>query len=507
MASQSELTMHRELPGGYGLFMSAGAVVAVSLIAILLNQPLVAAAVLVACPLVVGAIYFPHLIAPVVVFVLYTNAAVVAVKFHNAPSIVAALVPAMLLIPFTIYVVIRRQQLMVTGTLPIAVLFILIQACGVAGARYLTESFAALQTSVLEGLLLYVLVTNVVRTRNDAVTALWALLLAGCFMGGLSLFQQVTGTFDRQYGGFAQIPGLGFEVVADGVASRQARLSGPIGEQNRYAQFMLMLVPLGLSQVWGEASFQRKTIAAVATALCAIGCVLAFSRGAAVGFALMLVLMTVMRQLQIRQLALIIVSGLLLVLAIPQYAARLTSLGNLFNLAMDQTDAATEVDGAIRGRATEMLAAARVSADYPLLGVGPGMFAYYSSEYGNEGGLRALEGAREAHCLYLELSAEHGIPGLICFSAMVGVTLMNLVRMRRSWRARDRRMEYLATGYILALASYLTTGLFLHFSYIRYFWLVLALADATSNVGRMIAEPKSAKAAAPREFLPANGST
>jgi hypothetical protein len=62
------------------------------------------------------------------------------------------------------------------------------------------------------------------------------------------------------------------------------------------------------------------------------------------------------------------------------------------------------------------------------------------------------------------------------------------MRMRNWWRSRDRRMEYLATGFILALACYLATGLFLHFSYVRYFWLVLALADATSNIGVVTAQ-------------------
>jgi O-antigen ligase len=249
---------------------------------------------------------------------------------------------------------------------------------------------------------------------------------------------------------------------------------------------MLMLVPLGLCQFWGQEG-KRKALAAVATALAAIGCVLAFSRGAAVGFALMLVLMTVMRQLKVKQLTLIGVGLLLLMLAIPQYSKRLASLGSLIGLARGSTSA-PELDGALRGRATVMLAALKVAADYPVLGVGPGMFNYYAQEYGNEGGLRALVETRAAHCLYLELAAEHGIPGLLCFLAMVGVSLTNLVRMKRWWAGRDQRMEYLASGYILAIASYLSTGLFLHFSYARYFWLVLAIADATSNVGRTRAE-------------------
>jgi len=32
----------------------------------------------------------------------------------------------------------------------------------------------------------------------------------------------------------------------------------------------------------------------------------------------------------------------------------------------------------------------------------------------------------------------------------------------------------------VALILYLTTGLFLHLSYIRYFWLLIGLADAIS---------------------------
>ena len=41
-------------------------------------------------------------------------------------------------------------------------------------------------------------------------------------------------------------------------------------------------------------------------------------------------------------------------------------------------------------------------------------------------------------------------------------------------------MAAMAVGFILALAGYLATGLFLHFSYVRYFWLMIALADAAA---------------------------
>lgn len=483
MARFAELAWPSQLARTDAAYLAAIGIGFGSLLAILLGQPLIAAGIVLALPATMAAFLYPHFISPVVFFVIYSNAAVVAIRFHNVPAIAAALLPMALLVPLAFHFVSDRRQVVITASLPLAILFVLIQVFGLAGSRYLNEAIDSVEVSILEGLLFYIVVTNVVRTRRDATLAVGALLLAGCLMGGLSLFQQVTRTFDNAYGGFAQVPDFGFH---DGAPVRQARLCGPIGEQNRYAQIMLMLVPLGLCHYWGETG-PKKMFAAVATALAAVGCVLAFSRGAAVGFALMLVLMTIMRQLQVRQLAMIGMGLLLLILAIPQYATRLASLVSVVNLATGPSSV-EEVDGAVRGRATVMLAALRVAADYPGMGVGPGMFNYYARDYGNEGGLRALEGTRAAHCLYLELAAEHGIPGLCCFLAMVGVSLANLVRMKRWWRGRDKQMEYMASGYILALASYLTTAIFLHFSYARYFWLVLALADATSNVGRTSAE-------------------
>ena len=49
----------------------------------------------------------------------------------------------------------------------------------------------------------------------------------------------------------------------------------------------------------------------------------------------------------------------------------------------------------------------------------------------------------------------------------------------------------MATGFLLALTAYLTTGLFLHLSYARYYWLILALAGATAVVIRAaMADPE-----------------
>jgi hypothetical protein len=38
------------------------------------------------------------------------------------------------------------------------------------------------------------------------------------------------------------------------------------------------------------------------------------------------------------------------------------------------------------------------------------------------------------------------------------------------------------TGFILVVVAYLATGMSMHFSYTRYFWLILGLAGAAGSM-------------------------
>jgi O-antigen ligase len=131
------------------------------------------------------------------------------------------------------------------------------------------------------------------------------------------------------------------------------------------------------------------------------------------------------------------------------------------------------------GRETENLAALHTFIDHPVTGVGPGVyFAEYSRDYANRLGLRYLGSERRGHSLYLELTADTGIIGLTAFIAMVGVPLVLLFRSARYWRDRDPERAIIASSFLFALIAYLASAMFLHLSYQRYFWAVLALASA-----------------------------
>jgi putative inorganic carbon (hco3(-)) transporter len=422
-----------------------------------------------------------------VVFILYSNLAVVAVRFHGLPYLVGAAFPALLLIPLARYLLVQRQKLVITPVLPLLGLFLIVQLLGAIFARNVPEATANIVAFVLEGALLYFLITNVVRTPETLRRVVWTLLAAGLLLGGVPLYQQITGTFDHEYGGYGQ-PGTGTfrtgEETIEGEV-RQPRAAGAIGEQNRYAQIMLMLLPLALFRFWGERAPALRLAALLATAVIAAGVTLAFSRGAAVGFVLMLLIMMFLGNIKPYQVAGFLVAAVLLLLALPQYHTRLLSIPNAVALFGESSGSEEEQpDGAIRGRATAMAAAALVFADYPVLGVGPGMFRYYSKEYGNPLGLRFLEGDREAHSLYLGIAADHGVLGLLVFLAILYVVLRDLNHARLRWAQEQPWLANLATSFFLALIAYMTTGIFLHLSYARYFWLMLGLAAAAAHIAR-----------------------
>jgi O-antigen ligase len=417
----------------------------------------------------------------VVVFLLYSNAPAVAVQFHGVPFIVAAMVVLPLFIPLTYYVLLRREPLVISSALPFILLFVIV---GVVSAM-LSSNPKISQVKVLEecqGIVLFLLISNVVRTSATLRRVIWTLLLVGSLLGAISLHQQVTKSFDMEYGGFGQARNEGFDVeTAEGVVS-QPRLSGPMGEKNRYAQIMIMLVPLGFMQYLGGRTIRSRVLAIVGTGLTTLGFALAFSRGAAAGFALALVLSALMGYVKPRQIVLAALAAVLALTVFPQYRDRLLSLTTLVSAMSETQDAHERPDSAIRGRFTEMLGAARVFADYPVIGVGPGMFKYYAEEYGNEGGLKMLEGPRQAHNLYLGIAADMGAPGLLCFLGMVFVTLRNLAQARQRFMGADPMMADMTAGFVLTIVTFLATGMSSNFSFTRYFWLMLGLATAAASI-------------------------
>jgi O-antigen ligase len=484
----------RRIPGNAGLAVFLIALATATLGLIALNQSVLAISIGLGMLILLAILAKPNFATLLVVFILYTNAAVIAVQFHNVPSLVGASLPALLVFPLASYLMIRREKIILSPILVPIFFFFAVQVAGTLFAEYRAEATSSLITFIVEGLALYFLITNVVRTQRLLRQITWALLIAGAIIGGLSFYQQLTHTYTNNYWGFAQMSNAAFstgQVTLEGNV-QQWRMEGMIGEKNRYAQVMLMLVPLGMFRVFGEKKTLLRVLAGVATALIALGASMAFSRGAAVGFVLMLVIMAFMRYIKLYQIVVILLGLILLLEAVPQYRARLTSLEGLTAMFAEEGTNTGVADGATLSRLTEMGAAGLVFLDHPVIGVGPGLFRYYYEEYAGLVGLRVQAQERSAHDLYLQVAAENGLLGLLCLSISLFMTIRGLARVRKRWMVEEPDLANMATAYMLSIVTYLTTGIFLHFAFIRYFWLIMALAGAIIYVAeqRALAQPQ-----------------
>jgi O-antigen ligase len=419
----------------------------------------------------------PDAAVPVFAAGFYLNLPVVMAGAAGLPTSLGSVFALVLVLPIVVHVVLRREALVLTPALGLMVgyLVALVLSATFAGGPG-SDSASGVFSFVLEGLLLFVLVTNAVRTPQVLKSVVWALLLAGAVMGLVSIWVVLTHTYRNALGGFAQVaadqvPGIGPKPLP--------RLAGPVGETNRYAQVMLLLVPLGIACIRLAGSRVRRLAAIGATALTLSGMLLTYSRGAAVALAIVALVMVATGFIRARHLVLLVaVLGAIVVVAAPNYLARLASLSSL-NSATSQDS--TQVDGALRGRATENLAALDTFRDHPLVGVGPGQFfERYSQTYANELDLRFLKTSRRAHNLYLEMAADTGVLGLAAFLAVVLVTIGQLVRAAGLCAVHRPDLALLAHAFALSLFAYLATGLFLQLAYQRYFWFVLALASATA---------------------------
>jgi putative inorganic carbon (HCO3(-)) transporter len=424
----------------------------------------------------------PPLATLVFAFALYINVPAVAVQEHGVPYLLAAAPMALLFIPFAV-VVSRRQPIVVVPALIFTGLYLLVLLIAAAQAVNVDVAIGQVQVHLAEGLLLVFLVTNVVRTPRTLVWVATALVAAGVFMGSLTLVQEITGTYDSTYGGFARVA----EGARLGEAGEIVRAGGPVAEQNRYAQILLTLVPLGIYlAVLGRGWLRPFGAAAVFIAVAAM--FLTFSRGAAIALLAMAALAVGLRIVGARiglTLAALAVVGL--VLLAPGYVERVGTLGDV---GADVAAGEEATDMSILGRITLNIAAWEVFLDRPLLGAGPGNFSELSVAYSRQVGLRPFDTPFEAHNLYLEVLADSGIIGFAAFALLIGYLIVGLLRRRRELRAVDPRMAALATAILFALVAYLATGTFLHLSYERYFWMLVAIAGAAISVLRPIVDER-----------------
>jgi O-antigen ligase len=428
----------------------------------------------------------PELAVPLLTFVVWINLPAVAVDRHGLPRLAGALFPLVLLLPIARDRLQGRRFRLTTGVALMLVL-LLIELLSTAFASYQSVALDRLQTFALEGVVLYVLVVNAVDRAATLRLAIWGLLAAGAFLALIAIYQQLTGSYYRPYGGFGQVDSAFFRAQSD-----VARLAGPLGDPNYFAQILLPIVPLGLLTMRRERERMLRIAAGSITVLAVVAMAFTYSRGAAVALLALVIAMTVMGYLRAVHLATAAVGLAVLLAVVPAYRERVQSIASVGG-ATARAGQETSADESSRSRTTEMLAAGLAFLDHPAFGVGPGGFPFYYQTYAPRVGIEVREttttGAdkgeaaqREAHDVFIGIAADLGTAGLVVFTAILGLTATGLLRVRRRWSAVRPDLVNLADSLFLALLVYVVAGLFLSLGFERYLWLLVALGGATIAV-------------------------
>ena len=423
----------------------------------------------------------PELATLVFAAILYANLAVIGVQLYHVPQIAAAGVSGLLVLPLANYLLVRREKLLFNTGFFLALLYGAALVAASLLARDMNIAMNELGNFFAEGLILYFLLINVIRELHALKRVIWTLLLVGSVLGALSLLQETTKTYENNYGGLAQKSNdIDMADVKLDEYGGSRRAGGPLGKENRYAQIMVVIFPLALCMAYIEPARKMRLLAIAAAGLILGGIVLTFSRGAFVTLAGMMLIMIFLRYIRPTQalggMALLVMA---ILTVLPEYVERVSSVTNLSSVVAQDSEGTREADGSLRGRFAQNLAAIRVFFEHPFLGVGPGHFAkFYSARYGNEVGTKRLISNRRAHSLYLEMLADTGLAGTLTFMTVVVVVVRRLWQARRRFAQTRPELSHLATGLILGIFNYFGTALFLHLSYQRYYWFLMALAGA-----------------------------
>lgn len=266
-------------------------------------------------------------------------------------------------------------------------------------------------------------------------------------------------------------------VVADA-----ARATGPLADPNDLAFVLVTAVPL-LAAVLPADPAPRHVLAVTAAATVLVaGAAATFSRGGALALAAGVGWLAARRVLSPKVVVGAAVATLAAAGAVATFAGP--------HLARSVREKSFIAESNVDTRELRWRAAARMFAENPVLGVGPGGFrAEYAAASHNA---EIAEQTPVAHNMFLEVAAELGLPAFCLFLALIATAMVASERVLRSTRDRGPMVAVQAS-----MVAVVVGAVFLSEQYYLPLWLLVAVAVAAALRTRR--EGRSGDAGAPRD--------
>lgn len=297
-------------------------------------------------------------------------------------------------------------------------------------------------------------VPDALRSRKQVERAFRVLVISGAVVALYGLFQAVVG-----------VEGTGVWFDSSSFKNMSLRVYSTLENPNVLSEFLLLMIPLGV--VWTLTCEKRggRLLPAACTAVMLLCLLMTYARGGYLGLAFAAAVFLVLLD---RRFIILGVLGILALLAVmPQSIIdRLSSIGDL-------SDSSTMYRVYIWSATLDLL------RDNGLFGIGTGVAAF-KAVYGRYS-FNAVD-APHAHNLYLQITCECGIPGIV---TLMGAVFACIRELGRSLRAGDRGLKLWSAAMIASMAGFLVQSLTEH-SFYNYrvtlvFWCMIGLGAALAR--------------------------
>ena len=298
----------------------------------------------------------------------------------------------------------------------------------------------------------------------------WLILITTSLLCLLSVYQLVTNNYEQTFFRLSDI-----QMDRALAASVTPRVGGPINAPNLWAQVLVALCTIVVFRIFHEKLTITKFACILILGLFLYIVLNTYSRGAYLALAIDAVLILLLFRKRFNPMIFLggaVILILLIPLVPPTYRDRFTSLFVVTN------ENGIYQDTSLRGRSSEMLTGLAMFTEHPILGVGAGNYPINYQRYAQLIGIEFRAEARDPHSLYIQLLAETGILGTIAFLLMIFFLFDALNKACLALEQAPGLADWLPwiSSYRFAILSYLLTSFFLHNAYIRYLWILIAMA-------------------------------
>jgi O-antigen ligase len=428
---------------------------------------------LVAIAVIMAIIIKPSLGANILVLAIYSNISDLLTK-QGLPGIIK---PLVVLVAFALLV-----RYIYVGQVPIGhsktgrIEYFLLAYYMVVIASYLVASDkSAALTDILDmgkDIIIIYCILFALREPQSWKQTIWLIMITIAVLSVLSVYQIITNNYDQTFFGFASVQLQ--QVFTD---SSTPRIAGPINAPNLWGQILVAISTLFIFRIIHEKRNLVKIATLLGLAFILVATLNTYSRGAYLVLAIDAVLIFFVFEKRFNPM--IAFAGLgIVILLLPFLPAAYRD--RFYTLSDFTAQNGIYQDTSFRGRSSEMLTGLAMFDEHPILGVGTGNYPTNYQKYAQLIGIEFRATARDPHSLYVQVLAETGILGTIAFIGMVFFLFDALNKTIRAIERSPYLKDWLPwmNAIRLAILSYLMTSFVLHNAYIRYFWILVAMALA-----------------------------